>query len=72
MQAIRETRRVSNNQVIIQLPDEFISKEVEIIVLPINEKETSLTRDAKASFFEFANTVSYKLPKDYRFNRDEL
>ena len=34
MQAIREVKKVSGKRVIIDLPDSFYAKEVEVIVIP--------------------------------------
>jgi hypothetical protein len=72
MQAIRETRRIDRNYVTIDLPDEFLSQEVEIIVLPLYEKQTKTIPDHKSSFLKFVDSERYKLPGDYKFNREEL
>jgi hypothetical protein len=72
MEALRETRRIESNQVIINVPDEFMAHEVEIIVLPIDEEKTATQYDRKTSFFEFVDKYRFKLPENYKFDREEL
>jgi len=72
MQALRETRRIDKNSITIDLPDEFLSQEVEIIVLPLNGEKNGLYQDRKSSFFKFVDSIKYKIPEDYKFNREEL
>jgi len=38
MEAVREIRHADSNQLTVNIPDEFIEREVEIIVLPYSEK----------------------------------
>ncbi len=52
MQAIREIIEVKNHQVLIQLPDSFEAKEVEVIVLPAEPQASKKDRD-KAELLEF-------------------
>ena len=72
MQAIREIKRVDQNQLTIDVPDAFLEKEVEIIVLPIDEGNNPVKNDREASFFKFVDQFCFKLPVDYKFVRDEL
>ncbi len=39
MEAIREIKRVKNNKITVDLPVRFRNAEVEIIVLPLKEKQ---------------------------------
>lgn len=37
MEAIREIREIDSNQVVIDIPDEFRKRKIEIIVMPIDD-----------------------------------
>jgi hypothetical protein len=65
MQAIREIKRVDKNQLTIAVPDAFLEKEVEIIVLPIDEGKKPVKTDREASFLKFTDQFCFKLPVDY-------
>lgn len=39
MQIVRELKKVSDRQIIIDLPDSFYAKEVEILVIPYKKQE---------------------------------
>lgn len=43
MNAIREILEVSGNQVTIKLPDSFLSKHIEVIVMPYNKSTSNQT-----------------------------
>ena len=45
MQAIREIKKVSGNQITIELPDSFRAKEVEVIVIPYQNISTVTKND---------------------------
>lgn len=70
MEAIREIKRIKDNELTINLPDEFLNKKVEIIILPLIEKKN--IEDKKSSFFKFVEKNQFKLPVDYKFVREEL
>lgn len=72
MFAIREIKYVEGNQITINVPDEFVKKDVEVIVLPLDEEDKKREDDRKASFFEFVDKFRFKLPGDYKFVREEL
>lgn len=44
MQAIREFKRVEHGQIIIDLPENFTSEEVEVIILPVENKKSEIER----------------------------
>ncbi|MEQ8172453.1 MAG: hypothetical protein ABRQ38_26460 [Candidatus Eremiobacterota bacterium] len=44
MQAIREFKRVEHGQIIIDLPEDFTSEEVEVIILPMENKKNEIER----------------------------
>ena len=60
MQAIREMKRVDKNQLTINVPDAFLEKEVEIIVLPIDEEKKPAKNDREASFLKFTDQFCFK------------
>lgn len=69
MEFIREIRRVDKNVLTIKLPDAYKHKDVEILVLPFEEraKEAPL----KCRTFESMKKISIDT-RMYKFNRDEL
>ena len=71
MEVIREIKTIKNKELIINLPDDFLNKEVEIIIAPLLEK-SSIEKDQRASFFIFVEENQFKLPGDYKFVREEL
>jgi len=42
MEAIRQTVKVKNHKISITLPDDFNSEEVDVIILPAQNKEISI------------------------------
>jgi hypothetical protein len=74
MQAIREIKIVRNSRLFIDVPDEFLKKEVEVIVLPLDKVDVNLEakNDRKTSFFQFIDRFRFKLPGDFKFVREEL
>jgi hypothetical protein len=71
MEVIREIKTIKNKELIINLPDDFLNKEVEIIIAPLLEK-SKIEKDKRASFFKFVEENQFKLPGDYKFVREEL
>ncbi len=71
MEVIREIKTIKNKELIINLPDDFLNKEVEIIIAPLLEK-SRIEKDKRASFFKFVEENQFKLPGDYKFVREEL
>lgn len=71
MEVIREIKTIKNKELIINLPDDFLNKEVEIIIAPLLEK-SKVERNKRASFFKFVEENQFKLPGDYKFVREEL
>jgi hypothetical protein len=72
MDVFKEIKHVKGNQITINVPDEFIEKDVEVIVLPLDEENKKRGDERKASFFEFVDKFRFKLPVDYKFVREEL
>ena len=72
MEAIREIKIAHRHQLTIEVPDEFLEREVEIIVLPLGDEKKTSVNNRKESFLEFAQSFQLKLPQDYLFNREEL
>ena len=62
MQAIREYKKVQNNQLVIDLPENFKAKEVEVIILAIDAEKKE---EQKESLSEF-------LLKGPSLNKEEL
>ncbi|MGD2092295.1 MAG: hypothetical protein PVH61_39370 [Candidatus Aminicenantes bacterium] len=71
MEVIREIKTIKNKELIINLPDDFLNKEVEITIAPLLEK-SKVEKDKRASFFKFVEENQFKLPGDYKFVREEL
>jgi hypothetical protein len=42
MEAIREVKKIIDHKVIVDLPESFRGKEVEVIILPINQSQSSV------------------------------
>jgi hypothetical protein len=74
MEAIREIKIVRDSHLFIDVPDKFLKREVEIIVLPLDEVEVDLEEknERKASFFQFVDRYRFKLPREFKFVREEL
>jgi uncharacterized protein len=72
MEVIREIKRVYRNQLTVDIPDEFLDKELEIIVFPLKEKNEKKKPNRVDSFFDFVNTYHFKLPENFKFDREEL
>ncbi len=61
MEIVREVKRAESNQISIRIPDDFVNKEIEIIV-----KEADEERKRRLTFKALRlNTVGFK------FNREE-
>jgi hypothetical protein len=71
MEVIHEIKTIKNKELIINLPDDFLNKEVEIIIAPF-QKRIETGEDQAASFFKFVEENQFKLPGDYKFVREEL
>jgi hypothetical protein len=49
-----------------------MAKDVEIIILPLNEEVKNEAEKRKKSFLKFIDQFHFKLPEDYKFNREAL
>ncbi|MCK4359842.1 MAG: hypothetical protein KAW92_14105 [Candidatus Cloacimonetes bacterium] len=52
MKAIRQVKEVKNNEVLVKLPEDFGNKEVEVIILPLNEIDKEKL-EAREKFLKF-------------------
>ncbi len=55
MEVIREFKKPGSKKVVLDIPEEFVEKELEILIIPVNgniEKKTGIrdTRDKRALF----------------------
>lgn len=69
MEFIREIRRVEDNTITIQLPENYRDKEVEVLVLPFEDSKES--ESVKIRSFESLKHISLDT-RNYKFNREEL
>jgi hypothetical protein len=69
MEFIREIRRVEDNTITIQLPENYRDKEVEVLVLPFEDSVKS--ESFKIRSFESLKHISLDT-RNYKFNREEL
>ncbi|MGD2091025.1 MAG: hypothetical protein PVH61_32925 [Candidatus Aminicenantes bacterium] len=66
MEFIREIRRVEDNTITIQLPENYRDKEVEVLVLPFEDSKES--ESVKTRSFESLKHISLDT-RNYKFNR---
>jgi len=52
MKAIRQVKEVKNHQVLVRLPEDFGNKEVEVIIIPLNEIDKKKL-SARKKFLKF-------------------
>ena len=62
MQIVRELKKVSDRQIIIDLPDNFYAKEVEIIVIPY--KKGNLVDDKNHWKKDFLSISKWELTEE--------
>lgn len=72
MQVVQEIRTTDAETLTIKVPEELRQRDVQITIVPLDEKEMSKEDARKTSFFQFVERFHYKLPKDYKFDREEL
>ena len=66
MEAIREIKKVENDKITIELPDEFIGSEIEIIVIPLENKEK-----IHGEKLELLNLAESALKKDWESEEED-
>lgn len=66
MELIREVRKVLSNDFIMHLPDDFINKDVEIVIRKINKGGQYKRQKRKPEF-----TALQLNTKGFKFNREE-
>lgn len=69
MQAIREVRNIVSQELILQLPQEFLEKQVEIIILPLDDVTYQEGNDNFESELE---ALSWKMGERLYTTRDQL
>jgi hypothetical protein len=69
MEFIREIKKIEDNTITIELPENYKNKEVEILVLPFENTEKN--ESAKRRPFESLKEISIDT-RTFKFNREEL
>ena len=69
MQAIREVRNIVSQELILQLPQEFLEKQVEIIILPLDDVTYQDKNDNLENELE---ALSWKMGERLYASRDQL
>ena len=69
MNFIRELKKVDDNVITIELPLDYKNKELEILVLPVEDSHTG--KPVKNRSFESLKYISIDT-RAYKFNREEL
>jgi len=54
MQIVREFKKISDRQIVIDLPDSFYAKEVEIIIIPYKKNLTNNKNSWKKDFLSIS------------------
>jgi len=54
MQIVREFKKISDRQIVIDLPDSFYAKEVEIIIIPYKKNLTNNKNNWKKDFLSIS------------------
>ncbi len=69
MEFIREIKKIEDNTITIELPENYKNREVEILVLTFDE--TGKNESAKRRPFESLKEISLDT-RTFKFNREEL
>lgn len=69
MEFIREIKKIEDNTITIELPENYKNKEVEILVLPF--EDTGKKESAKRRPFDSLKEISLDT-RTFKFNREEL
>ena len=69
MEFIREIKKIEDNTITIELPENYKYKEVEILILPFEDSEKS--ESSKRRPFESLKEISLDT-RTFKFNREEL
>ena len=76
MQAIREIREVSSQELIVTLPENFLQKRVEIIILTVEEESPAdsarLQIQAEMDIAREIEALSWNMGKKLYSTRDQL
>ncbi|MDM8536362.1 hypothetical protein QUF70_06380 [Desulfobacterales bacterium HSG17] len=75
MQVIRKIIIPSTHQLSIKLPDEFLNKKIELLILPCNDDiklaDCDCLPDRQARLMKIYNESNGRLPEKYKFDREE-
>ena len=66
---MKQTMKPMTDQIAINIPREFMNKEIEIVIRPVKTEEDRNKKERLLEIFEKYNVV---LPENYKFNREEL
>jgi hypothetical protein len=69
MEFIREIKKIEENTITIELPENYKNREVEILVLPFEDSEKN--KFSKRRPFESLKKISIDT-RTFKFNREEL
>jgi len=69
MEFIREIKKIEDNTITIELPENYKNKEVEILILPFEDSEKK--DSSKRRPFESLKEISLDT-RTFKFNREEL
>ena len=69
MEFIREIKKIEDNTITIELPENYKYKEVEILILPFEDSEKSESSERRP--FESLKEISLDT-RTFKFNREEL
>ncbi|MFA6569333.1 MAG: hypothetical protein WCS96_14070 [Victivallales bacterium] len=70
MQTLHQIKHVDNILVTLKLPRNFLKKTVEITVAQIANTDTECLK--KRRLQKIFDSASHRLPRNYRFDRDEI
>lgn len=69
MDFIREIKKIEDNTITIELPENYKNREVEILILPFKDSEKN--ESSKRRPFESLKEISLDT-RTFKFNREEL
>jgi len=75
MNAIRKIMKREGNSLNVILPESFTASQVELIILPFEEKEESTSKESVENFQQRLRNIFGEFNADisgFKFNRDEL
>ncbi len=70
MQALHQIKHIDNTLITLKLPRNFLKRTVEITVAPVANTDTACLK--KRRLQKIFDSVSHHLPRNYRFDREEI